>query len=197
MCGLARAWKNPENWFASPCVRRRVEMRRRTVETDWNSGDLCISSKAKAVSMSSTTSATSSIPNNDIENVRASYGRCCLSKTFFDDFYAAFTTMSPRIGPKFANTDMAKQKALLRQGITFMIMFSGGSKMAVNTINDLGKSHCKQKLDIAPEMYQFWTRALVSTVKKNDPQFTTDLEKAWNKVMTPGVERMKSMYLTG
>ena len=48
----------------------------------------------------------------DKDLVQRSYGACCMSARFFDDFYAAFLASSNQIAVKFANTNMAKQKQL-------------------------------------------------------------------------------------
>ena len=48
--------------------------------------------------------------------VMQSYGRCCASDGFFDSFYDHFLATSPEVRDKFANTNMAGQKLLLRQG---------------------------------------------------------------------------------
>ena len=63
----------------------------------------------------------------DKDLVQQSYGACCLSPKFFDDFYAAFLASSSEVAGKFVNTDMTKQKQLLRDGISFMIMFYNGA----------------------------------------------------------------------
>lgn len=130
----------------------------------------------------------------DHELVKASYGRCCLSNGFFDDFYATFTRSSPVIRDKFKNTDMARQKGLLHEGITFMILFAGGSAMATNKINALGQSHAKARLDIAPNLYPLWVDALVATAGRHDQQWTPELAAAWKRTMAKGIEVMKGMY---
>jgi len=129
-----------------------------------------------------------------VEVVKISYGKCCIANGFFDDFYQEFVSASPRIRDKFVNTDFAKQKQLLRQGINFMVMFAGGSSMAKGTVQDLGKSHSKPNLDIAPDLYAMWVQALLKTVKKYDQDFTPEIEKAWITAMTPGIELMKSLH---
>ena len=53
----------------------------------------------------------------DTNRVMQSYGRCCASADFFDDFYASFLASSPAVREKFVKTDMTAQKQLLRAGI--------------------------------------------------------------------------------
>ncbi|HGB7429174.1 TPA: globin, partial [Pseudomonas aeruginosa] len=43
---------------------------------------------------------------NAADRVMQSYGRCCASTGFFDDFYRHFLASSPQIRAKFATTDM-------------------------------------------------------------------------------------------
>lgn len=126
--------------------------------------------------------------------VQQSYGRCCVGPKFFDDFYDAFVKTSPKIREKFTKTDFVKQKKLLRQSITFIIMFYTGSSMADNVVRDLGQSHSRKQLDIDPSLYTFWIESLVQTIKKSDPKFTPELEAAWRKVLDRGVNAMKSAY---
>lgn len=140
------------------------------------------------------TSTFGSIDPQTLEIVKASYGKCCIANGFFDDFYQEFVSASPIIRNKFVNTDFAKQKLLLRQGINFMIMFAGGSAVAKGTVQDLGESHSHKNLDIAPELYALWLRALLKTVKKYDANYTQETERAWNTAMTPGIELIKSRY---
>jgi hypothetical protein len=135
--------------------------------------------------------------STDHDLVKTSYGRCCLSSGFFDEFYATFTASSPVIRDKFKNTDMKKQKDLLRDGITFMILFASGSAMATNKINMLGQSHAKARLDIAPNLYPYWVDALVATASKHDKQWTPDLAAAWRRIMAKGIDVMKGMYESG
>ncbi len=128
------------------------------------------------------------------ELVKQSLGRCSVSPQFFDDFYANFTKKSPLIGAKFVNTEMSRQKQLLREGISFMIMFYMGSTIAENAVNKLGKSHCKARLDIAPDMYKFWIEALIETVQKHDKESSSVLLNNWRIVLGKGIEKMQSMY---
>ena len=60
------------------------------------------------------------------DQVMQSYGRCCASADFFDDFYTRFLASSPLIREKFVNTNMQAQKQLLRQGIMNLVMVARG-----------------------------------------------------------------------
>ena len=76
--------------------------------------------------------------------VMQSYGRCCASDGFFDSFYDHFLATSPEVRDIFANTNMAGQKLLLRQGI--LNSQFGNFGIAINK---------RKKLLIIPDALQF------------------------------------------
>ncbi len=128
------------------------------------------------------------------DQVSQSFGRCCLSAGFFDDFYDKFLQSSPRVRDKFKSTDMVKQKSLLREGITFMIMFYDGSGVAASKVNRLAASHSRGQLNIEPELYRFWLDALMKSVAQHDSKFTPQLEKVWRTVMGKGIAAISGGY---
>ena len=128
------------------------------------------------------------------DQVSQSFGRCCLSAGFFDDFYDGFFQSSPRVRDKFRNTNMAKQKSLLREGITFMIMFYDGSSVAGSKVKRLADSHSQGKLGIEPDLYKFWLDSLMKVVAKHDPKFTPQLDRVWRTVMGKGIAAISGGY---
>jgi hemoglobin-like flavoprotein len=130
----------------------------------------------------------------DKDLVQSSYGACCLSPTFFDDFYDAFLASSSVIAGKFVNTDMAKQKRLLRDGISFMIMYFNGTAVGRMKVEKLGESHSQGRMDIKPQWYDLWVNALVKTVAKHDPKFSPAADRAWRAVLARGIDAMRSQY---
>jgi hypothetical protein len=126
-----------------------------------------------------------------ISTVQRSYGTCCLKREFFDDFYRSFVASSPAVAAKFVNTDMQKQKALLRSSISLLIMYAGGNALGKAKIQELGKSHSRRELDIGPQMYGYWLASFLDTVKKHDPQAD---QGAWRQVLNLGIEAMKARY---
>lgn len=114
--------------------------------------------------------------NTSKQQVVASYQRCLLSGTFFDDFYDTFVSSSPRIAEQFRSTDMAKQKNLLRIGLRHLIDFyHDPTDQSVRAVEDIGESHSKTLLNIHPQLYAIWLDALMSTVKEHDSNYTEAL----------------------
>ncbi|BAP78188.1 globin [Pseudomonas sp. MT-1] len=128
----------------------------------------------------------------DTNRVMQSYGRCCASAAFFDEFYATFLASSPAVRDKFVKTDMVAQKQLLRAGILNLVMFARG--MPDTKLQALGKSHSRAHLDIRPELYDLWIAALIKTIRQHDRQLEQlDLE-AWQVVLNKGIDVIKSHY---
>lgn len=123
-----------------------------------------------------------------------SYGRCVLNPKFLDRFYERFTAKSPVIRQMFAKTEMAKQKQLLRSGISFLLQFANGSVYASGKVQELGLSHSREHLDIKPLMYPIWLDALMETVEEFDSEFTPETRKEWLVALNRGVEKMKSLH---
>lgn len=121
-----------------------------------------------------------------------SFGRCCKSMTFFDDFYKTFLASSPEISEVFVNTNMEAQKQLLRAGILNLIMYARG--LPPTKLKALAESHSRNKMDIAPHLYDYWLDSLLSTVRKYDDQIDQLGLEAWRRVLTKGIAVIKSGY---
>lgn len=130
----------------------------------------------------------------DKELVQRSYGACCISPGFFDDFYAAFLASSDQIAVKFKHTDMAKQKQLLREGISFMVMYYDGTMIGRMKVEQLGQSHSQTRMDIKPQWYDLWLDALLATITKHDKEYSPTVARAWRNVLSKGIEAMRGQH---
>ncbi|MDT3722175.1 globin domain-containing protein [Pseudomonas oryzihabitans] len=126
------------------------------------------------------------------QNVMLSYGRCCASPAFFDDFYQCFLASSPRVREKFAHTDMAAQRLLLRQGIMNLVLVARG--LPATKLRQLGESHSRARLDIGPELYELWVACLLATLAQHDAEFSPALRQEWRDVLEAGIAVMHSHY---
>ena len=129
-----------------------------------------------------------------LAEVKESYSRCCVNPKFFDLFYENFLASHPMIAPMFAKTDMAKQKSLLRQGVSMMFMDLGGNSVGTTGIDRIAESHSKKKMNIDPNLYDYWINSLVKAVKTCDAKMTPELETDWRKTLRSGVDRIASQY---
>lgn len=138
------------------------------------------------------------IDANVVNNINLSFGRCLTStidgKAFLDTFYDNFLSSSSLVKARFANTDFTKQKFLLKQGLTMIIMFASNSPIAKSAIERLTLTHDHNHLNIDPSMYTYWVNSLMQSVKLHDKKYTPELEKEWRDVVALGINHMKSGY---
>ncbi|WP_022963926.1 globin [Halopseudomonas pelagia] len=126
------------------------------------------------------------------EIVMQSYGRCCASASFFDDFYQRFLDSSEEVREKFVNTNMPAQKQLLRQGILNLVLYSRG--LPPTKLKALAESHSRGKLDVQPHLYELWLESLLLTIEQHDSSFDTSIKHAWAEVLRKGIDVIKSGY---
>lgn len=128
----------------------------------------------------------------DDDIVFQSFGRCCNQDAFFADFYDRFLGSSTAIRAKFRNTDMKRQRYLLRDGILQLIFYARG--MPDYRLKALGRSHGRSGHRVSPDWYDTWIEILIETLRDHDPEFDAELESAWRRVIGPGIELMKRYY---
>ena len=126
-------------------------------------------------------------------DVALSYGRCLWSKNFFDDFYESFFGKSPAIVAVFAQTDMQRQKSILRWGISARVAVAEErSSFVLTEMERLAITHGRRDLDVPEEYYAAWVDSLMETVRTHDPNLHPALEKIWREVLDAGVDHLIS-----
>jgi hemoglobin-like flavoprotein len=128
------------------------------------------------------------------EEVQLSLGRCCNQTAFLDAFYGNLFQSSPVVAPMFAHTDMARQKKLLKDGISFLLMYSKGDELGKMKVEKLALSHNRDHINVKPEYYALWIESLMKAVAKFDPKFSPALDEAWRKAVQKGIDEMKAGY---
>ena len=108
---------------------------------------------------------------------------------FFDAFYQRFIASSPMIAEKFRDTDMDKQKTMLKQSLPYLLNLYS-TKTIPDALSDIARVHDRQHADIPRELYQAWMDCLVETVREFDSKFSDDVELAWRMVCSQGIAFM-------
>lgn len=130
----------------------------------------------------------------ELDDVTASYHRCRATPGFLDVFYQIFRAKSPEIAAKFRDTDMERQKLMLRQSLLLMLQFNIHPEDAREELERLAERHSRRGVDIPPAMYDQWLDALCEAVRDNDPNYTPNLEALWRRAMKNGIELFQSRY---
>lgn len=108
---------------------------------------------------------------------------------FFDTFYDVFISKSPEIKAAFANTNMERQKVMLKESLMHLVAFSL-SQQVTSPLEKIATVHAN--LSIGVELYDIWMDSLIESLSMVDTQFTNKDAMAWRVVLSPGVEYMKS-----
>lgn len=114
-------------------------------------------------------------------------------KDFFAAFYDNFIANDKRIADKFRNTDMPRQRQMLKDSLDQMLYFSI-DKCSSETIEHIAARHGPAGVDIPPIFYDIWMDSLLATVKHYDPDYNRDTDIAWRVNMAPGIALMKALY---
>jgi len=129
------------------------------------------------------------------ENVIATFDqslrRCDNEPRFLDIFYDRFLASSPKVKEKFANTDFAKQKRLLRASFYLIVLAAEDpEKGPERYLQYLAERHSAKNLNVGSELYDLWLDSLLETVEGCDPEFSPEVEQAWEQMMEIGIDYM-------
>jgi len=130
----------------------------------------------------------------DISRVRLSYGRSIAKRGFLGRFYEIFLSSDPRIAKKFENTDLKKQQELLAMSVNMVILFPQANKIAKNAVGRIRESHSRKGLGIEPHLYHLWKQSLIQAVSEHDPEFDSQLEASWQKVLQIAIDYIVEGY---
>lgn len=114
---------------------------------------------------------------------------------FFEAFYQRFLKSSEQVRVHFRDTDMERQRRMLRKSFYSLIAFYASSS-ADDVLCKIASTHSARELDIKPALYDLWLESLIDTVRDfdpdcRDPACSDDIELAWRLVMSPGITYMK------
>ena len=121
--------------------------------------------------------------------------RCDALPYFLDVFYTKFLDSSPDIAKKFVNTDFVRQKRALRASLHHLLLAAQDQEKGPDAyLAEVAERHGVGHLDIGAELYDFWLDSLLATVKECDPEFSPEVEKAWEDVMMVGIRYLCASY---
>lgn len=126
-----------------------------------------------------------------IRRTRESLGRCVECDTFLQRFYELFMESSPEVAKLFQNTDLERQKGMLRDSLYAMLVAAGTTKgPAHDEIERLAGRH--HEVGVTPDLYTLWLDALIEAAREHDRHFSDALENDWRASMSAGIALMKA-----
>lgn len=112
---------------------------------------------------------------------------------FLDTFYRRFIESSPVVEEKFRNTDMDRQREMLRVSLDHMVYFAI-DREETSEIARVAGVHSKSRSDIPQSLYTLWLDSLLDTVSEFDPDYCISIDRAWREALEPAIEYMKRHY---
>ncbi len=129
-----------------------------------------------------------------VDAVKQSYGRSLANKDLMSSFYQKFMASNPAIAARFANTDLEKQKEILKMSLSMAILYPRDNVIATHSMEKIRETHARDKLNISPELYDDWLDSLVSVIGESDPEFTSELEQQWRDVLKHSIDFIRGGY---
>ena len=134
------------------------------------------------------------MPPTDLERFDESLSRCYANPGFLERFYQLFLEASPEARAKFAGTDMAQQRRMLKASLMLMMLAGGAGTGSMGHMAHIGAVHGKGGHDIPAPLYDIWLDCLLQAVREIDPRVDDTLLAVWRRVLEPGIAYMKSHY---
>lgn len=120
-----------------------------------------------------------------------SIGHC--GEDFFEYFYRQFVDSSPEVALAFRNTDMNRQKSMLKKSLMYAVNFSCCQE-SLSYMEPIAKRHSISEQNVPPELYQLWMDAMVAAVKQFDTSYCDQVELAWRLALDHAITYMKYMH---
>jgi hypothetical protein len=113
--------------------------------------------------------------------------------SFLDAFYKQFVNSSPVVAEKFRNTDMDRQRDMLKASLDHMVYFAI-DREETEEIERVAGVHSKSHNDVPHHLYELWLDSLLATVARFDAEYGPDVEAAWRDALGPAIAFMKRHY---
>ena len=130
----------------------------------------------------------------DLEKFDDSLARCYASPRFLERFYEVFLEASPVAREKFANTDLAQQRRMLKASLVLMMLSAGDRPEGHVHMERIASVHGAGGHQIPAELYDVWLDCLLRVVREFDPEADEAMIAIWRRVLSPGIAFMKSRY---
>ncbi len=135
------------------------------------------------------------VDSSTLDLFERSLARCEARPGFLDLFYEKFMASSPEVAGKFAGTDFVRQKRALKASFHHLLLVAHDRKQSPDAyLSDVAARHGSGQLEIGASLYDFWLDSLLETVKACDPEWSLEVDRAWEAVMMVGIHYLCQSY---
>jgi hemoglobin-like flavoprotein len=129
--------------------------------------------------------------DNVIATFDESLRRCDMNPRFLDIFYEKFLASSTKVREKFKNTDFQRQKKFLHASFYLILLASTDEEHGPERyLKHLAVRHSASDLNVGAHLYDLWLDSLLQAVKECDPEYSREVEEAWEEMMGIGIRYM-------
>lgn len=126
-----------------------------------------------------------------------SLSRCQARPGFLDRFHERFLASSPEVAAKFAGTNFARQKRALNASFHHLLLVAQDPKQTPDAyLADVAARHSSSQLAIGAALYDLWLDSLLQTVMEFDPEWSLEVDRAWEAVMMVGIRYLCQTFHT-
>ena len=126
-------------------------------------------------------------------SLRRSRGNVVNGVPFRDAFLDNLLRSSPEVARKMVHGDLEALRATLMLSIDHLARYYLSDEPSA-VLQGAARRQSRDERDIEPRLYEFFLKALLQTVQQYDAKYSEEIGKAWEVVLRPGLEYMKSRY---
>jgi hypothetical protein len=93
--------------------------------------------------------------------------------------------------------EWSAQIRLLRRGLAMLLLAPSGNAAARAALADVGRRHGPGGLGVTDVLYGRWVASFLATARECDPDWSEDVEAAWQRTLHDGIALMQRAALTG
>jgi len=129
----------------------------------------------------------------EIEQLNDSFERCVSDEEFMEVFYQDFLA-NPPVAEKFANTDLRRQKRMVKASLHMMISAVSRRQQDLSYLGEIAERHSRRGVGIQPYLYELWMQSLLRAVRHCDRRCNTAIETLWRQALDPAIEFIVAKY---
>lgn len=123
-----------------------------------------------------------------------SLDRCMENEDFMPAFYDRFLSTSEEIRDKFRHTNFEQQNKMLLRSLRLAAGATAGDSEALKELRERARTHDRNHLNIEPQLYEIWLKAVIETVQEFDTEWDETVETTWRTILGYVISYMVKRY---